>query len=186
MEKPEILGIALFPALVISTLIIALSCGPNPPFAPFGSTITITNPPSDFSIPLEALSTIRVEASVLGPDGLPLNDVRVFWRVSFAGPQSLVIDTDGDGDADAPALQLIDPDACGDITRELLTIPELFDVDPLPFVDSPFPTTTDNRGVSAVVILINGRVEIVPASIEASLENGDPPAIAEFNVNVRP
>ncbi len=115
MEKPEILGIALFPTLVIFTLIIGLSCGPNPPFAPQGSTILITNPPEDISIPENSLAVTRVEASVTDPDGFALDHVRVFFRLSFAGRNDRVVDTNGDGVSDARALQLVNPDACKEI-----------------------------------------------------------------------
>jgi hypothetical protein len=182
-----LLGVALFPAIVVSTLIIGvigLSCiGSNPPFAPFGSTIEIVNPPGDINIPENTLTTIRVQALVRDPDGLPLNDVRVVWDLSFASPNDLVIDTDGDGLGDTPALQLIDPDACGDVSCDLLTIEELFEFAPDAFVKSPFTTKTDNRGVSDVVVLILGRVSIEPASLEASLENGSVDGV-NFNIEV--
>ncbi|MGQ0793707.1 MAG: hypothetical protein ACT4NX_06395 [Deltaproteobacteria bacterium] len=168
--------------LVLILGIIGLSCGgANPPFAPDGSTITIVNPPGDVTIPTEAITSIRVQALVRDPDGDPLNDVRVVWRISFAGPLDLVIDTDGDGDGDAPALQLIDPDACGDVPCDNFTIPQIFAINPFAFVESPFLAITDNRGVSDVIILINGESVVLPASIEASAENG---AVATLNFNV--
>src|SRR5882724_9763310 len=168
-----LLGLALFPILIIFMLIVGLSCGSNPPFAPSGSTVTIVDPPSAVSIPLNTTTSIRVQALVTGPDGVsPLDHVRVVWDLSFANPQSLVIDTNGDGVGDTPALQLINPDACGGVNCEDLTIPELFAIKPLPFVKSPWETLTDNRGVSDVLVLINGDVHIQPATLEASLENG--------------
>ena len=180
-----LLGLALFPMLIVIMLIVGLSCGPNPPFAPAGSIVTITNPPGDITIPLNTTTTIPVQAFVTEADGVtPLNDVRVDWDLSFANPQSLVIDTNGDGVGDTPALQLIDPNACGNVNCEDLTIPELFAINPLPFVKSPWHTQADNRGISNVLVLINGNVHIQPATIQVSLENGSV-AVVTFNVNAQ-
>ena len=186
MEKPEILGIALFPALVISTLIIALSCGPNPPFAPQGSTVEITDPPQDISIPPNSLAVTRVEAFVTDPDGNALDHVRVFFRLSFAGRNDRVIDSDGNGTSDQRALQLVDPDECEEVafTCELVDESEWFQMGA--FVDSPFETLTDDHGVADVLILTSGPdVAVVdPASFEASLGNGSVDVI-QFSVNTQ-
>ncbi|MGH7802197.1 MAG: hypothetical protein ACREOW_16495 [Thermodesulfobacteriota bacterium] len=185
MEKPEILGIALFPALVISTLIIALSCGANPPFAPQGSTIEITNPPEDITIPANSLAVTRVEAFVTDPEGFALNDVRVFFSLSFAGRNDRVVDTNGDGVSDARALQLVNPDACEEIASDCQDVDQSLWSELGAYVDSPFRTLTDDRGIADVLILTSGPdIAIVdPASFEASLRNGSVDVI-QFTVNV--
>src|SRR3989304_1563035 len=156
MEKPQILGIALFPALVISTLIIALSCGPNPPFAPQGSTVTLINPLDDITIPPESLQlTFRIQAFVTDPEGFAINDVRVRFSLSFADQNSLVVDTDGDGISDARALQLVDPDRCKPQPCDLIPISQWFQQGA--FVDSPYTKLTDDRGVAEMIILISGK-----------------------------
>ena len=187
MEKPEILGIALFPALVILILIIGLSCGPNPPFAPFGSTIEIIDPPDDISIPPESLTTTRVEAFVTGPDGLPLDHVRVVFDLSFAGRNDKVVDTNGDELSDARALQLVDPDKCKEkvgLPCQNVDMSLWFDLKA--YVDSPYTTLTNDRGIADILILTSGPdiVIVDPASLEASLENGEVD-IAEFTVNAQ-
>jgi hypothetical protein len=173
------LPIAIIMAIIV---ISAYGCGPNPPFAPFGSEITIVDPPGDITIPPEAISDVRVQALVTGPEGDPLNGVIVVWDLSFAGVNDIVTDTNGDGVADARALQLVDNDACPGITGCLGTpVSQWFALGA--FVDSPFVTTADDRGVADVVILINGFVVVDPATLEASLENGSVDVI-EFTVNV--
>src|SRR3990172_8346898 len=181
MEKPEILGIALFPALVISTLIIALSCGPTPPFAPQGSTVEIVNPLDDITIPPESLQpTFRIQAFVTDPDGNALNDVRVRFSLSFADQNSLVVDTNGDGISDARALQLVDPNRCEPDPCDHTPIEDWFQQGA--FVDSPYTKLADNRGVADMIILISGDVVVDPASFEASLDNGEVDSF-EFTVN---
>src|SRR3990170_638685 len=153
MEKPQILGIALFPALVISTLIIALSCGPNPPFAPQGSTVEIVNPIDDISIPPNSIDpTDRIQAFVLDPEGFALNDVRVRFSLTGANQNSLLVDTNGDGVSDARLLQLVDPNKCKPDPCDLTPIEDWFQQGA--FVDSPYTKLTDNRGVAEMIILI--------------------------------
>ncbi|HLE25413.1 MAG TPA: hypothetical protein VI935_07150 [Thermodesulfobacteriota bacterium] len=184
MEKPEILGIALFPALVISTLIIALSCGPNPPFAPQGSTITILNPLDDITIPPESLQpTFRIQAFVTDPDGNALNSVRVRFSLSFADQNSLVVDTDGDGESDSRALQLVDNSNCNPNPCDLTPISQWFQQGA--FVDSPYTELSNDRGIAEIIILIPGPDVVIvdPAVFEASLDNGSPPDNFQFSVN---
>jgi hypothetical protein len=114
---------------------------------------------------------------------LPLNDVRVFWDLSFAGENSLVADTNGDGIPDARALQLVDPTACPrDCQLESISTWFFYGA----FVDSPFQTLTDDQGISRVIILItnqNGTNIIDPASLEVSTRSGSVDVV-EFSVNV--
>lgn len=183
MEKPEILGIAIFPALVISTLIIALSCGPNPPFAPFGSTVMFVEAPGDILISPNAIEPLEVSAEILNPDGEPLNDVRIIWSLSFAQENSLVFDSDGDTLPDARALQLVDPSECpGGCLNQPLSTWLGFGA----FKDSPFETLTDDLGQSNMVILItnpNGTNIVDPATLVVSTGSGSA-VVQEFTVNV--
>jgi len=139
-----------------------MGCGPNPPFAPFGSTIAFEEELGDVDIPPGTVIVETVRAQVLDPDGFPLNDVIVEFDLTFAGEDDLLIDTDGDGIPDAPAIQLLTED----------DVP----------VVSPFETTTDNRGVATVKIRMTGDVVIDPTTFTASLENGTA-ASFEFSVN---
>lgn len=158
-----------------------LSCGgANPAFAPFGSEIQILQPPPDISIPPNSLEPVRVQAIVLNPDGEPINNIRVFWDVSFAGENSLVVDTNGDGVSDARAIQLVNNNACRPQQCLLTPISEWFEMGA--FVDSPFDVLTDNRGVAFVVILISGDRVIDPATLAASTDSGAI-EIVEFTVN---
>ncbi len=67
----KLTGKLLFPIIVIGIFaagVIAISCGgANPPFAPFGSTVTILDPPSDVTIPDNSLTTTLVQAQSPGP-----------------------------------------------------------------------------------------------------------------------
>ena len=190
MNKP-LLGFALFPCLIVLTLVVGLiaqSCGgSNPPFAPFGSVVTIVNPLGDFTIPPDTLAiTQRIQAFVQDPDGNPLNDVRVRFSLSFASGLDDVIDTDGDGIGDEAALQLVDPDNCVDdvgVPCDEISSDSLLDL--FIFggtVDSPYTKLADNRGIAEVFILISGDVIVDPASFEASLDNGSVDSF-EFSVN---
>ena len=174
MEKPEIFGIALFPALVISTLIIALSCGSNPPFAPQFSTVEIVNPLDDINIPPESLQpTFRIQAFVTDPEGFALDHVRVRFSLSFADQNSLVVDTNGDGISDARALQLVDNGKCEPNPCDRTPISQWFKQGA--FVDSPYTELTNDRGVATITILIPGPDVVIvdPAVFEASLDNGE-------------
>jgi len=180
----KITGKALFP-VILACLFIAgallYSCGgANPAFAPFGSTITMLQPPGDITIPPNSLEPLRIQAIVLNPDGEPINDVRVFWDLSFAQENSLVVDTNGDGVNDARALQLVNNNACSPQQCLLTPISEWFAMGA--FVDSPFDILTDNRGIAFVVILISGDRVIDPASLTASTDSGAVDTV-EFTVN---
>jgi len=168
---------------ICMAVIMGLSCqGANPPFAPFGSTVSMLNPPGDILIPANALEPIEVEAIVLNPDGEPLNAVRAIWSLFVAGENSLVVDTNGDGVPDARALQFVDPSACRqNCLLEPISTWFAFGA----FVDSPFPTLTDDRGLSKVIILItnqNGTNVVDPASLQVSTESGSVDVV-EFSVN---
>jgi hypothetical protein len=180
----KITGKALFP-VILACLFIAsaalYSCGgANPAFAPFGSTITMLQPPGDITIPPNSLEPLRIQAIVLNPEGEPINDVRVFWDLSFAGENSLVVDTNGDGVSDARALQLVNNNACSPQQCLLTPISEWFAMGA--FVDSPFDILTDNRGIAFVVILVSGDVIIDPATLAASTDSGAI-EIVTFTVN---
>ena len=178
-------GKILFPTIVIGIFaagMIAISCGgANPPFAPFGSTVTILDPPGDIQIIGNNLTTRLVQAQVLGPDGQPLNDVRVTWIASFAGQNDLVVDTNGDNVGDARAVQLADDHACEPASCSHTPLNEWFAMGA--FVDSPFETLTDNRGIAFVIILLSGEDIIDPAFLEASTDSGSVDVV-EFSVNV--
>ena len=171
----KLMGKILFPSIIAVLLtagVIAVSCGgANPPFAPFGSTITILDPPGPVLIPDNGLTTLLVQAQVLGPgpDKEPLNSVRVIWTALFGGQNDFVVDTNGDNVPDARAVQLVNDDACSPKRCALTPITEWFSMGA--FVDSPFETLTDDRGIAFVGILISGE-DIVDASLEASTDSG--------------
>ena len=181
----KLTGKLLFPSIIAVMFvagIIAISCGgANPPFAPFGSTVEIIDPPSDIFIVDNGLTVRRVQAIVLGPDGEPLNGVRVTWIASDAGENDFVVDTDGDKVPDVRALQLVDEQACSPDTCSHTPLQEWHSMGA--FVDSPFRTTTDDRGIAFVDILISGEDIIDPAFLEASTESGFVDVV-KFTVNV--
>ncbi len=172
-------------AIIVATIVITnYGCGSNPPFAPSGSTVTMLNPPGDITIRPNAFEIIEVEAIVENEAGA-LNGVRVFWTLSFAGPSSFCIDTNGDGLPDQRCLQLIDPEACPRDCALEQSVSDLFFFDAL--VDSPWQTVTDDQGISRVEILIsnqNGENIIDPASLEVSTRSGSVD-VAEFAVNAQ-
>jgi len=180
----KLMGNLLFPsiiALMLTAGVIAASCGgSNPPFAPFGSTVQILDPPGDVTIPDNGLTTLLVQAQVLDPDGQPLNSVRVTWIASFAGQNDFVVDTNGDNVPDARAVQLVNDDACEPKRCALTPITEWFSMGA--FVDSPFETLTDDRGVAFVDILISGEDIVDPAFLEASTDSGSVDVV-QFSIN---
>ena len=189
MKKTH-LGLALFPILIVFMLIVGLSCGSNPPFAPANATVTFVAPPPDVTIPPNSLNEETVQAFVTKTDAsgniVPLNSVRVFFSLSFAGPQDLVEDTNGDGVADAHALQLVNPNGCGNNfcgnnvpSCECTPIEQQVALGA--FIPSPFETLTDDRGVATVIILMSGDFPVNPATLEASLGNGQA-VTAQFSV----
>ncbi len=186
-----LLGLALFPILIVFMLIIGLSCGPNPPFAPANSAVTIVAPPQSITIPPNSLNEETVQALVTKTDTsgntVPINSVRVFFSLSFAGPQDLVEDTNGDGVGDAQALQLVNPNGCGhnfcgnDVPScECTPIEEQASMGA--FVDSPFETLTNRSGVATVIILMSGNFPVNPATLEANLGNGQAVTV-QFDVS---
>jgi len=181
--KRNIVAKMLFPSLVVGMLaagIIAVSCGgANPAYAPFGSTIDFFNPPGDITIGENALEPMLVQAQVLDPDGQPLNDVRVFWDLSFANQNSLVVDTNGDGVKDARALQLVNDHACKPQRCLSTPITEWYEMGA--FVDSPFDILTDNRGIAFVIVLV-GEAIVDPATMSVSTDSGAFEEV-EFSVN---
>jgi hypothetical protein len=194
MEEDELMnrklmGKILFPLIVIGIFaagVIAISCGgSNPPFAPFGSTVTILDPPNDETIPDNSLTTILVQAIVLGPDGKPLNDVRVIWIASFAGQNDFVVDTNGDNVPDARAVQLVNDGACSPKRCANTPLQEWFSMGA--FVDSPFETLTDDRGIAFVDLLLSGEdINLLnPVTLEASTDSGSV-AVVQFTVGASP
>ncbi len=184
MNKRSKAGLAVFPALILGVLIygiVTIGCGgANPPFAPFGSEVTILNPLEGINIPLNSLEPVTIQAIVLSEEEEPINKVRVFWTLTFAGQNSIVVDTNGDGVPDARAIQMVDPFACGPQRCELTPIAEWFAFGA--FVDSPFDTLTDRRGVAFVILLVDGNVIIDPATLTASTDSGSVDTM-EFSVN---
>ncbi|NIT14407.1 MAG: hypothetical protein GTN99_09265 [Candidatus Dadabacteria bacterium] len=172
-----ILKLGFVCSMLVGTAFFWLGCvGDNPPQAPFGSTVSIVNPPNDINIPQEAITLEVVEALVTGPDGQPLNDVLVEWRLFGTGVNQLLFDTDGDGVPDVGGLQMIDNEACGGPLKcsqipipELLGNPDFRDA----FVDTPFITITNDFGVAEISILITGQVVFDPTTLEISLLNGE-------------
>jgi hypothetical protein len=190
MHKTQF-GLALFPILIVFMLIIGLSCGSNPPFAPANSAVTLVDPPQSITITPNSLNEETVQAFVTKTDAsgntVPINDVVVFFSLSFAGPQDLVEDTNGDGVADAHALQLVNPNHCGnkfcgnDVPScECATVEEQLSMGA--FVDSPFETKTNKLGVATVIILMSGNFPVNPATLEANLGNGQA-VTAQFDVS---
>ncbi|MER3445930.1 MAG: hypothetical protein C4291_03425 [Candidatus Dadabacteria bacterium] len=180
-----LLGLVLFPILIVFMLIVGLSCGSNPPFAPFGSTVKIEDPPQSITIPQNARAVERVRAIVETTDSegntVPLNSVRVTFELSFAAKNDLVIDTNGDGIPDSPALLLIDPDKCGSTPCEDVPLPELSAMGAI--FNSPLTKLTDDRGEASVIILIFGEFPVNPATLEAALGNGSVDT-AQFSVSI--
>lgn len=171
----------IFRKFILATVIALVSysavggCGTDPTFAPFGSEVEILTEEIDISIPPNTLEVFRIQAIVTREDEftdqeIPLNDVLLRWDLFFAGLNSIVIDTDGDGAADARGLQLVNPQGCGQQECTLVPISDWFALGA--FVDSPFETLTDNRGIADVLILISGDSNVVEATLEASTESG--------------
>ena len=154
--------------------------GADPEFAPFGSTVEMLNPPGDITIPANSIEPFRVQAIVLDPEGLPINGVRVRWDLFVAGTNSIVVDTNGDSVPDSKALQFANPQACGSMDCLLVPISQWFGLGA--FVDSPFETLTDDRGIADIIILISGNIAVDPATLEASTESGSVDS-QEFTVN---
>jgi len=130
----------------------------------------------------ETIEPLEVQAIVLGPDGQPLNDVRVEWSLAFASINSLIFDTNGDGLGDAGALQLVDPNGCKEVADTCLDVSVSLWFGLGAFRNSPFTTLTDNFGISRVIILVNGNFGADPTVLSASTGTGSID-IVEFSVN---
>jgi len=173
-------------AIIMAVIVITnYGCGSNPPFAPAGSTVTILNPPGNITIVPNAFEIVEVEAIVENENGDPLNGVRVFWSLAFAGASSFCLDTNGDLLPDQRCLQLIDPEACPSDCALQPSISDLVFFGAL--VDSPWQTVTDDRGISRVEILIsnqNGENIIDPTTLEISTRSGAVDS-DEFSVNTQ-
>ena len=197
MQKINNLTIAFTLLLVLCGIgMIQSGCtGDNPPNAPFGSTVEIVNPPGNINVGPEGLTQWVIEALVTDPEGQPLNDVLVEWRIFGAGVNDYLFDTDGDGVPDVGGLQLVNDEACyaDDPSTpdkdesglkcsqlnvmQLLANPAYRDA----FVDTPFITLSNDHGISEVSILIAGASVFDPTTIEVSLGNG---SIASVDVTL--
>lgn len=163
----------IFPLIIITVLIIGIvtySCGENPPFAPFGSTIEILTQDPDLILPPDTIIVVNFEALVVNPDATaPLNGVVVTWDLFFAGINAFLVDTNGDGVPDSRVAQLIDLNFCGSDLCPPTPIPLLFEAGA--FVDSPFNTVTDDRGIARVGVLVSGSFPF-EATLSASTNSG--------------
>jgi len=163
----------IFPLIIITVLIIGIvtySCGENPPFAPFGSTVEILTEDLDLIIPPDTILVVSFEALVLDPDGIgPLNGVVITWDLFFAGINAFLVDTNGDGVPDSRVAQLINLNICGSALCPPTPIPLLFASGA--FVDSPFNTVTDDRGIARVGVLVTGSFPF-EATLSASTNSG--------------
>lgn len=172
----------IFPLIVIG-IFTAGGCGANPPFAPFGSTVTILDPPANVTIPNNSLTTFLVQALVVNSAGQPLNSVRVIWEATFAGQNDLVVDTNGDTVADARAVQLVNEFACSPNPCSNTPLQDWKMMNA--FVDSPYETLTDDRGIAFVEILLSGKdinvLQLNPVTLEASTDSGSV-AVVTFTV----
>ena len=177
--RRELVAILLLPAAA-AMLLFAYGCGDNPPFAPFGATVSILNPPVDISLPCGTQEVLDLTAVVEDIDGFPLNDVKVDWMVSFAGTNSLVYDTDGDGIADARAVQLVNPDGCEEVGLDCALVDSSLYAPFGAFVDSPFLTKTNNTGRTRVLIMVFGDFPVDPANVTVSI--GTAVDVADFRV----
>jgi len=172
--------------MLLATTVFGLSCvGDNPPQAPFGSNVSIINPPNDISIAQDAITLTIIEALVTGPDGQPLNGVLVEWRLFGTNINDLLFDTDGDGVPDVGGLQIINNGACGlplkcsqILVTELLGNPAFRDA----FVNTPFINITNDFGISEISMLISGEVVFDPTTLEISLLNGTTDSI-QISIN---
>lgn len=188
MKKVNKLVLSSFLIIFLSFGIIG-GCGANPPSAPFGSTITLIPGPGDINICGIGLEPLLVRALVTNSDGIPLSDVVVEFFVSFAGENSVLIDTDGNGLPDAQILQLVDNEACQPSNCLVTPITQWFSFGA--FVPSGFQDLTDSNGVAEVLILVPGFTNIFddtgqvlgadPANI--TVVSGSSIVTEEFDVN---
>lgn len=165
--KNRVMRITLLATSCVFVMLLWVGCGTNPPSAPFGSTVTMIDPPGDITIPPDTQVFIDVRAIVLDPEGFPINDVKVDWSLFFTNMNDLVFDTDGDGIADAQALQFVDPFACGQVDCALVDSSFYPSLGAL--VDSPFQQLTNNQGVARILILAFGDFPVDPTTLEISI-----------------
>ena len=126
--------------------------GANPPVAPFGSTLTFILGEEDINICDEYLKGEIYQVLVTNAEGSPLNDVLVNFNIGFGSENSFIIDTDGNGLPDARIFQLVDNNACFPNKCTNTPIAEWFGMGA--FVDSPYPTTSNNSGLSWILLPI--------------------------------
>ncbi len=175
--------------LILISLGVIYGCGPsNPSEAPFGSEITLTLAPEGINLCGNGIEPVLVRAVVTGPDGLPISDVIVSFDLSFAGENSLVVDTDGNGLADARMLQWVDNSKCS--PKECLNTPIEEWYAAGAFQDSPMQVLTDDFGVAEAVILTAGFTnifedtgQILCAETTISAFSGTATATQDFDYN---
>jgi len=168
--------ITVFSLVVISIGIIG-GCGSNPPEAPFGSTLIFIQSVEDIQICGDGLEPRLFQVVVTNAAGSPLNDVLVFFDLVFGTENSLLIDTDGNGDPDARLFQMVDNDSCSPNKCMNTPIEEWFLSGA--FVDSPFETTTNNSGVTEVVIIFPGFFNIFNET--GQVLGADPTTLTAFS-----
>ena len=132
--------------------------GANPPVAPFGSTISFIPGVDSINICGDGLEPRLIRTLITNGEGEPLNNVQLNYDLSFGTENSLLIDTDGNGLPDARILQMVDNNAC--FPRKCMNTPLELWFGMGAFVDSPFNTITNDSGVSEVVIIFPGFLNI--------------------------
>ena len=187
--KNKIKSLALiFPVVLISLITIGSCLGPNPPEAPFNSTLSFLGEFVGIENCGGGLEPELFEVSVVDDQNIPLNGVKVYFDLSFANQNSLIIDTDGNGIPDAPLLQMVNNDACpgGCLNTDI----ELF-FEMGAFVPSRFETETDRYGVAEVLIIFPGyrsiydttRQFLSAESVTLSVSSGSNFTSNNFGVN---
>ena len=156
--KNKIKRLVLISSVVVISFGTIIGCGPNPPDAPFGSTLTFVPAVDAINLCGIFLEPTLFRVLVQNPAGEPINDTVVNFDLSFANENSLIVDTDGNGLPDARLLQMVDNTACSPLNC-LNTPIELWFAQGA-FVDSPFETTTDDNGVAQVVVLVPGFLNV--------------------------
>lgn len=181
--------------IISSVFIVFLSfgivsgCGPsNPSEAPFGSTITLSLVPEGLNLCGISLEPSLIRAVVTNAEGSPLNDVIVSFDVSFAGDNSLIIDTDGNNLGDSAILQLVDNSACAPFECLQTPLDQWFSFGALQ--TSPMDVLTDNFGVAEAVILaagfanrFNDTGQIICAETTISAFSGTAAITQDFDLN---
>jgi len=169
--------VSIFSVAVICFGIVGGCGGANPPVAPFGSTLTFILGLEDINICGEGLEPDTYQVLVTNAEGSPLNDVLVNFSIGFGSENSFIIDTDGNGVPDARIFQLVDNNACFPNKCTNTPISEWFGMGA--FVDSPYPTTSNNSGVAEVVVLFPGFFNIFNET--GQLLGADPTTLSAFS-----